>query len=51
MTATTTCPKNAMRSTNWRPLVDRIVKYEPPSSTADRAAKEITGNVTPQGAE
>jgi integrase len=32
-------------------LVDRIVKYEPPSSTADRGAKQTTGNVTPQAAE
>jgi hypothetical protein len=32
-------------------MVTAIVKYGPPPSTADRAAKEITGNVTPQGAE
>jgi integrase len=32
-------------------LVDRVVKYEPPSSTAGRGAKETTGNVTPQAAE
>jgi integrase len=32
-------------------LVDRIVKYEPPSSTAAAGAKETTGYVTPQAAE
>jgi hypothetical protein len=32
-------------------LVDRVVKYEPPSLTPDRGAKETTGNVTPQAAE
>jgi integrase len=36
---------------NLAALVDRIVKYEPTYSTADRRAKQTTGNVTPQAAE
>jgi hypothetical protein len=32
-------------------MVTAIVKYGPPSSAADRAMKQTTGNVTPHAAE